>query len=97
MPLADKLQEVMLALVAWVIYLHPRLTFDPRSGVLVNKRTGLYYCTRCRVGKRLRAPMQDFSKGKGWMCTVCGHVYDNPDYEEPPSAKPKHKTSWMAG
>jgi len=88
----------VLALIAWVIYLHPKLKFDPHSGAFRHAKTGIFYCTKCKVEKRLRAPLQLRQSGIGWDCLACGKYYRNPDFKErgDPSRRPSGPHSWMA-
>ena len=65
---------VLLVLIAWVIYLHPRLVFDRRSGTYVHPKTGARYCSKCRLTKRLRSPLRDWGKDEGWQCPACEDI-----------------------
>lgn len=86
----------LLGLVAWVVYLHPRLIFDERAGCFVHKRTGMRYCSKCRIEKRLRSPMLVDGDGSGWRCPVCRLFYRNPDYQEAPQPRQSDgRNSWM--
>ena len=87
---------VILGLVAWVIYLHPRLKFEPETGTFIHKKTGMRYCGKCRVSKRLKAPMRLRSEGRGWGCMVCGTLYDDQNFKEPPPPpQRKARNGWM--
>ena len=87
---------VVLMLIAWVIYLHPRLVFDKRVGAFFHPKTGLYYCQRCRITKRLNSPMLEREEHRGWTCPSCGLRYDNPDFKEPPPPPSRGgRNSWM--
>jgi len=87
---------VLLALVAWVIYLHPRLAFDRESGAYVNPKSGVRYCTKCRAEKRLRVPMRDWPDGSGWQCPACQRFYYDSTHKRPTQpAKRAHGKNWV--
>lgn len=76
-------------LVAWIIYLRPCLRFDKKLGVFKDIKTGLHYCTRCKVEKKIKTPLQESEVG--WYCVVCQRLYNNPNYKESKSSqKPKN-------
>ena len=86
----------LLGLLAWVVYLHPRLRFDKRSGSYLHVKTGLRYCTKCKIELRLKSPMKEANDGSGWRCQVCANWYVNPEYKEPPPAPVKRDPhGWM--
>lgn len=82
---------VVLGLIAWIIYLHPRIKFDPRIGVFRDAKNGFIYCTKCKAEKRIRVPMKLAASGIGWRCSVCDHFYENPDFTEPSAPKDKRR------
>jgi hypothetical protein len=80
----------LLSLLAWLGFLlwrfWPRLKFDARWGIYIDKRSGLLYCASCH-SKKLRSPLRE--EENGWRCVIkeCGMFYSNPDYvrKRPPS------------
>lgn len=80
----------LLSLLAWLCFLlwrfWPRLKFDARWGIYIDKRSGLLYCASCH-SKKLRSPLRE--EENGWRCVIkeCGMFYSNPDYvrKRPPS------------
>jgi hypothetical protein len=87
---------LILGLLAWIIYLHSRLIFDRRAGAFRHARTGLYYCAKCLVEKRVRSPMKERKESRGWQCPACHLIYDNPDYKEPPEPPVRRsRNAWM--
>lgn len=65
----------IVLLVAWVIYLHPRLSFDEKSGALVEKGSGKLYCHKCRADKK--GKFQLHRQGQyTWRCRVCDNYYE---------------------
>ena len=88
---------VVLALIALIVYLrYPRLIFIPNIGIYVHKKTGIYYCVKCKLNKRINSPMRIYEENEGWRCSACGSFIKNPEYKEPPP-KPRSggSTDWM--
>lgn len=63
--------------------------FDKKTGVIRNKKDGLYYCISC-LHKNIKSPLQESEKG--WKCLNidCGIYYKNPEYKEPPKKPRNH-------
>lgn len=81
-------------LVAWIIYLHPWLSFDQHRGIYRNVITGTFYCTRCKA-KKVTTPLQ--VRDKGWYCASCPWSYKDPDYKEPPQQTMQRQKNWVKG
>jgi hypothetical protein len=98
----------VVLLVWWVIYLHlarrePTSAekekqfedrfdkFDTRLGVWTHKNQSYFFCTKCKAS-HVESPLRE--RPDGWMCLVCGKVYQNPDYHKP-SPPPPTKSRWM--
>jgi len=84
----------ILGLIAWIVYLHPILSFDERTGTFLHKRTGMRYCARCLINKRVKSPLRINADGRGWRCEPCTGWFANPDYNEPPPP-PQSRDRWM--
>lgn len=82
---------VTLWSLAILLFVRPRLKFEPRLGIYRDRKRGLYFCPSC-YSKKLRTPLRE--EKNGWRCLVkeCHGFYRNPDYTEPPT--PKRQSSW---
>ncbi len=58
------------------------LEFEPRSGTLLSKQRELRYCHKCyRSSPSKKVELQE--RENGWMCSVCGSFFSNPNYNPP--------------
>ena len=83
--LCSLLLVLVLLLSAWVAYLHfpnspldilRRYEPDSFSGAHRNKRTGLYYCTRCLFSDPpMQAPLYQPNGRTHWECPRCAFHY----------------------
>lgn len=87
---------VIAAIIAWLVYLHPRFVYDGKSGTYIDSRTSIRYCAMCRVEKRVNAPMVQLSATtrRMWKCVVCRNVFDEPPGQPP--EPPTEPTNWKA-
>lgn len=77
---------VIALLFAWIIYLHPRLRFDERTGTLMAKGATTRYCHVCKIDRKGRIPL--LTQENGWLCRICGHFFVNPDWKPKPDPRP---------
>jgi len=86
----------LLSLLAWLGFLFwrfwPRLKFEPRWGIYIDKRSGLLYCASCH-SKKLRSPLRE--EENGWRCVLkeCGMFYSNRDNVSKPLPSRESETN----
>ncbi len=87
---------IILALVAYIVYVRPRMVFDRRVGAFYNAKSGLYFCSKCKLEKKMRVPLAGREDASCWTCPVCRQNYSNPSYKSPP-AEPQRRirSNWV--
>jgi hypothetical protein len=78
---------LLLSSLLYAFYLRPKnirakYNFDKRSGILIHKKTGEYFCLSCFLENGIESPLKE--KKDGWYCLVksCSQKYPNPDYKK---------------
>jgi hypothetical protein len=80
------LLAMCVAAIAYAIYVHPKFIFIKEIGAWKNIKFNVFYCTKCMADDK-QSPMLE--SPDGWRCKTCTQWYKNPDYNPPPSKKPK--------
>lgn len=87
---------LLTTILAWIAF-RPRLEHLTKFGVYVDRKTGTYYCPKCLLTDKRRAPLYSNAEGRVWKCSACAILRINPDApaSDSPPIRPLAGTTWM--
>lgn len=86
---------IISLLVSYIYLLRPNLKPSEKFGTLIDKKTGIHYCTSCK-SKNINTPLKKSPLGYRCFVSGCEAFYRNPDYKPPSPPSENHgPNSWM--